>query len=83
MTPAHVAENGNSTTNIFTESVYSIVLKSVFLPPTAESKINRHGFTQDNIHRVYELPFRIESDIKTTIFQYKIIVNIFSTKDSL
>ena len=33
------------------------MLKKVFLSPTAESKIIRYGFTQDNIHRVYELPF--------------------------
>ena len=59
------------------------MLKKVFLPPTAESKIFRYGFTQDNIYRVYELPFQIESDIKTAMFQYKIIHNTLPTKVSL
>jgi len=83
MTPSHVAENENNTTKISTKSVYSIMLKKVFLSPTAESKIIRYGFTQDNIHRVYELPFQIKNDIKTTMFQYKIIHNILPTKVSL
>ena len=43
----------------------------------------RFGFTRDNIHRVYDLPFQIKNDIKTTMFQYKIIHNILPTKVSL
>ena len=82
-TPPHVAENDNNTKKISTKSVYSVMLKKVFLPPTAESKIMRYGFTRDNIHRVYELPFQIKNDIKTTMFQYKIIHNILPTKVSL
>ena len=59
------------------------MLKKVFKSPTAESKVIRYGFTQDNIHKVYELPFQIKSDIKITMFQYKIIHNILPTKVSL
>ena len=59
------------------------MLKNVFLPPTAESKIIRYGFTQGNIHNVYKLPFQIKNDIKITMFQYKIIHNILPTKVSL
>ena len=29
------------------------MLQNVFSPPTAESKILRYGFTQENIHSVY------------------------------
>lgn len=54
------------------------MLKKVFLPPAAGSKSIRYGFTQDNIHRVYELPFKIKGDIAT--FQYKIIYNILPTR---
>ena len=71
-------------TNIIsTKNVYSAMIKNVFLPPTAESKILRHGFTRENINRVYELPFRIKNDIKISMFQYKIIPNILPTKVSL
>jgi len=56
-TPSHVAENENNTTKISTNSLYSIMLKNIFLSPTAERKIIRYGFTQDNIPRMYELPF--------------------------
>ena len=59
------------------------MLKNVFLPPTAESKILRHGFTRENINRVYELPFQIKNDIKISMFQHKIIHNILSTKVNL
>ena len=52
------------------------MLKKLFKSPTARSKIIRYGFTQDNIHKVYELPFQIKSGIKTTMFQFKIIHNI-------
>ena len=78
-TPRQVAGNDN-TIKISTKNVNSIMLKKVFLPPATESKIFRYGFTQDNIYRVYELPFQIKSDIKTTMFQFKIIHNILPTK---
>ena len=82
-TPQHAAENNENSTTISTKSVYSNMLKKIFLPPTAESKIIRYGFTQESIYKVYELPFQIKSDIKTTMFQYKIIHNILPTKVSL
>lgn len=53
---ADIAENENNTTKIYTKSVYSNMLKKVFLSPTGESKIISYGFTQDNIYKVYELP---------------------------
>ena len=59
------------------------MLKNVFIPPTAESKILRYGFTRENLNRIYELPFLIKNDIKITMFQYKVIHNILPTKVSL
>ena len=82
-TPSHVAETGNNTTKISTKSVYSITLNKVFSPPIAESKIIRYGFTQDNIYRMHELPFETKSDMKTTMFQCRIIHNILPAKVSL
>ena len=82
-TSPHVVENEKNETKISTKGVYSVMLKKVFKSPTAESKIIRYGFTKDNIHKVYELPFQIKSDIKITMVQYKIIHNILPTKVSL
>jgi len=59
------------------------MLKNVFLPPTAESKILRHGVTRENINRVYELPFQIKNDVNISMFQYNFIHNILPTKVSL
>ena len=75
--------NKDSANTISTKTVYSALLKNVFFPPTAESKILRYGFTQENIHKVYELPFKIKNDIKIAMFQYKIIHNILATNVSL
>ena len=73
-------KNKYSANTISTKTVYSALLKNVFFyPPTAEGKILRYGFTQENIHRVYELPFKIKNYIKITMFQYKIIHNILAT----
>ena len=67
------------------KNVYKIMLKEIFVPPTAENKILRHGFSHETIHKVYELPFPINTDIKITMFQYtcKIIHNILTTRVSL
>ena len=82
-TPRQTSENESNINTISTKNVYSVMLKNAFLPPTAESKILRHGFTREIINRVYELPFQIKNDIKTSLFQYKIIHNILLTKVSV
>ena len=68
---------------ISTKHVYNLLLKKFFVPPTAEAKILRHGFTPETVQKVYELPFQIKHDFKITMFQYKIIHNILATKMSL
>ena len=65
------------------KKVYSILLKEIFVPPSAENKILRYGFSHQTIHKVYELPFQIKNDIAITMFQYKIIHNILATKVTL
>ena len=82
-TPQQTSKNENNINRISTKNVYSVMLKNVFLTPTAESNILRHGFTRENKNRVYELPFQIKNDIKISMFQYKIIHNILPTKVSL
>ena len=43
--------NGN--TALSTKSIYSAILTSLFKPPTSQSKILRHGFTENNAQKVY------------------------------
>ena len=68
---------------ISTKYVYNLLLKNFFVPPTAETKILKHGFTPETVQQVCKLPFQINYDIKITMFQYKIIHNILVTKVSL
>jgi len=68
---------------ISTKYVYNLLLKKFFVPPIAETKILKRGFTPETIQKVYELPLQIKCDIKITMFQYKIIHNILATKMSL
>ena len=63
--------------------LYNLLLKKFFVPPIAETKILKRGFTPETIQKVYELPLQIKCDIKITMFQYKIIHNILATKMSL
>jgi len=58
--------------------VYNVLLKKFFVPPPAESKILKRGFTPETVQKVYELPFQIKCDFKITMFQYKIIHNILA-----
>ena len=42
-------KNKSRANTISTKTVYSALLKNVFLPPAVESKILRYGFTDENI----------------------------------
>jgi len=81
-TPSHVVENENRTTKISTKSVYSIMLKKSSYPQPPRAKL-LHMVLLKIIFRVYKLPFQIKSDIKATMFQYKIIHDVLPTKVSL
>ena len=47
-----------------TRSIYSTILKSTFVHPTSQSKILRHNFTENNVHKVCQLPFTITKEVK-------------------
>ena len=53
------------------------------LSPTNENKILDYGFTKENIHDVYLLPFSVTKETKLIAFQYKIIHNILPCRSSL
>jgi len=63
-------------------SVYPSLLNTNFVPPTAETKILRHGFTENTIQKVYLMTFAITNEAKI-MFQYKVIYNVLPTRVTL
>ena len=51
--------NQNDNTTLNTSSIYSSILESSFVLPTSQNRILYHGFTENNVHKVYQLPFTI------------------------
>ena len=72
-----------SVTNLSTGAIYSTILTDTFEPPTSQSKILRHDFTEKTLDKVFLLPFKITKEVKLVMFQYKIIHNILPTQFSL
>ena len=66
-----------------TSSIYSSLLNTLFVPPTAETKILRHGFTEITIKNVYFMPFKVTNEVKIIMFQYKVIYNVLPTRATL
>ena len=64
-------------------NAYSFLLNKAVSPPTAENRILNHGFTKENIHKVYTFPFLITKDSKLIAFQYNITHHILPTNSSL
>ena len=58
-------------------------LFDIWRKPTNENKILDYGFTKENIHDVYLLPFSVTKETKLIAFQYKIIHNILPCRSSL
>ena len=66
-----------------TSFIYSSLLNTIFVPPTAEAKILRHGFTENSIQKVYRMPFAVTNEVKIIMFQYKVIHNMLPTRATL
>ena len=66
-----------------TSSIYSSLSNTVFVPPTAETKILRHGFTESTVQNVYLMPFKVTNEVKIIMFQYKVIHNTLPTGATL
>ena len=66
-----------------TRTAYSFLLDKAISPPTSEIRILNHGFTKENIHKVYSFPFSITKDSKLIAFQYNITHHILPTNSSL
>jgi len=46
-----------------TSSIYSSLLNTMFVPPTAETKILRHGFTETTTQKVYLMSFVVTNNV--------------------
>ena len=76
-------ETSMPTTYPSTRTAYKNILDKTFIPPTNENKVLNYGFTKENIHDVYLLPFLVTDETKLIAFQYKIIHNILPCRSSL
>ena len=75
--------NNTTVNTLRTSLIYSSLLNSIYVPPTAETKILRHGFTEKNIQRVYLMPFAVTNEVKLIMFLYKVIRNVLPTRGTL
>ena len=64
---------------ITTSFIYSSLLKTIFVRPTAETKILRQGFTENTIQKVYLRPFTVTNEVKIIMLQSKVIPNVLPT----
>ena len=66
-----------------TRTAYSFLLDKAISPPTSENRILNHGFTKENIHKVYTFPFLITKDSQLTAFQHSITHHILPINSCL
>ena len=69
--------------NISSKMLRNILRKKLFEKPTSVAKLEKAGFTADEISHIYELPFKLTFDVILSIFQFKINHNILHTKSRL
>lgn len=81
--PTPTTKPSASYNTLTTSYFYSCLLKGVFNPATAESKILRHGITESTIQKVYLMTFTVTKEVKIITFQYKVIHNVLPTCTTL
>ena len=65
-------------------SICTFSLRLEDLPKaSAEARLIRAGFTDQNISALHSLPFKVTKNIKLSMFQFKINHNIIYTRDKL
>ena len=69
--------------NISSKILRNILTKKLFEKPTSVAKLEKAGFTVDEISHIYELPFKLTLDVRLSVFQFKINHNILYTKSRL
>ena len=76
-------ETSIPTTYPGTRTAYKNILDKTFIPPTNENKVPNYGFTKENIHDVYLIPYLVTDETKLIVFQYKIKNNTLPGRSSL
>ena len=71
------------TQNISSKMLRNILTKKFFEKATSVTKLEKAGFSADEISHICELPFKLTLDVKMSVFQFKINHNILYTKRRL
>ena len=71
------------TPNISSKELRNILTKKIFEKPTSLGKLEKAGFSANEIVHIYELSFKLSLDIRRSVFQFKINHNILYTKSRL
>ena len=69
--------------NISSKVLKNILTKKIFEKPTSVGKLQKAGFSEDEILHIYELPFKLILDVRMSVFQFKINHNILYTNRTL
>ena len=69
--------------NTSSKMLSNILTKMRFEKPTSVAKLEKAGFTADEISHIYELPFKLTLDVRLSVFQFKINHNFLYTKSRL
>ena len=50
----------------------NILTKKLFEKPTSVAKLEKAGFTANEISHIYELPFKLTYDVRLSVFQFTV-----------
>ena len=62
--PIQSVKYHTTVSTLTTSFIYSSLLKTIFVRPTAETKILRHGFKENTIQKVYLMSFSVTNEVK-------------------
>ena len=57
--------------NTSSKMLRNILTKKLFEKPTSVAKLEKAGFTANEILHIYELPFKLTLDVRLSVFQFK------------
>ena len=69
--------------NIASLVLRNILTKQIFEKPTSLRKLEKAGFSVNEISHISELSFKLTLDVRMSLFQFKINHNILYTKSRL
>ena len=75
--------SGMSIDKISCKSASQIYVKVEFETLTAEKRMKNAGLSEETIHYIHSIPFKVTKDTRLAIFQFKIIHHILPTNVTL